>query len=148
MVSRQNHLSLLSLTAPTVSQGVVRGTVGQPVTLPCFYRMARPRDVYDVCWGRGACPHSKCHGEILHTRGSRVGSVASQRYILRGDISSGDVSLTIRAAVEEDAGVYCCRVEVPGPFNDIKRNIRLELAKGGPGDTGDTASREKPPPAW
>ncbi|XP_072791354.1 uncharacterized protein [Taeniopygia guttata] len=115
--------------AHTVSETVVRGTIGQPVTLPCSYRVARPKDISDMCWGRGPCPNSKCRDKILHTSGSRVMSRASWRYSLLGSVATGDVSLTIGAAKAEDAGVYCCRVEIPGLFNDIKRNIRLEVAR-------------------
>nr|XP_030139789.3 T-cell immunoglobulin and mucin domain-containing protein 4 [Taeniopygia guttata] len=115
--------------AHTVSETVVRGTIGQPVTLPCSYRVTRPKDISDMCWGRGPCPNSKCRDKILHTSGSRVMSRASWRYSLLGSVAAGDVSLTIGAAKAEDAGVYCCRVEIPGLFNDIKRNIRLEVAR-------------------
>ncbi|NXR63760.1 TIMD4 protein, partial [Rhadina sibilatrix] len=129
--------------APTVSEAVVRGTVGQPVTLPCSYNVRRPRDISDMCWGRGPCPNSKCSSKILHTAGSRVTFRVSQRYKLLGSLSSGDVSLTIGAARPADAGLYCCRVEIPGLFNDIKRNIRLELARAPPVTT-TTTTRKAP----
>ncbi|NWT62228.1 TIMD4 protein, partial [Erythrocercus mccallii] len=129
--------------APTVSEAVVRGTVGQAVTLPCSYRVTRRRDVSNMCWGRGPCPNSKCSNKILHTTGSEVTFRASQRYNLQGYVSSGDVSLTIGAAKAEDAGLYCCRVEIPGLFNDIKRNIRLELARAPPVTT-TTTTRKAP----
>ncbi|NWW29752.1 TIMD4 protein, partial [Panurus biarmicus] len=132
----------------TVSEAVVRGTVGQPVTLPCSYRVTRRRDISDICWGRGPCPNSKCRNKVLHTTGSKVTFRASQRYNLQGYVSFGDVSLTIGAAEAEDAGVYCCRVEIPGPFNDIKRNIRLELARAPPvttTTTTTTTTTRKPP---
>ncbi|NXM94154.1 TIMD4 protein, partial [Sylvia borin] len=128
----------------TVSEDVVRGTVGQPVTLPCSYRVRWPSDVSDMCWGRDRCPNSKCRNKILHTTGSKVTFRGSWRYNLRGNVSSGDVSLTIRVAKEEDAGLYCCRVEIPGPFNDIKTNIRLELARAPPVTTTTTTTRKTP----
>ncbi|XP_066053242.1 T-cell immunoglobulin and mucin domain-containing protein 4-like isoform X2 [Chamaea fasciata] len=131
--------------AHTASQDVVRGTVGQPVTLPCSYRVTRRTGVSDVCWGRGRCPNSKCSSKILHTTGSKVTYAVSQRYDLRGDVSYGDVSLTIRAAKAEDEGLYCCRVEIPGPFNDIKRNIRLKLARAPPVTTTTTITTRKAP---
>ncbi|XP_039557731.1 T-cell immunoglobulin and mucin domain-containing protein 4-like isoform X1 [Passer montanus] len=126
--------------AHTVSEPVVRGTEGQPVTLPCSYRVARRKDISDMCWGRGPCPNSKCTNKILHTSGTKVAFRASQRYSLHGYISFGDVSLTIGAARAEDAGVYCCRVEIPGLFNDIKRNIRLEVARAPPVTTTTTTT--------
>ena len=132
-----------SLTAPTASEAVVRGVIGQPVQLPCFYQVARQKDISDMCWGRGPCPNSKCNNKILHTTGNRVTFRKSQRYSLRGYISYGDVSLTIAKVKAEDAGTYCCRVEIPGWFNDIKKNMRLEVVRGEFGDLRDTASREK-----
>lgn len=56
----------------------------------------------------------------------------SFKYALQGVIGRGDVSLTIFNTNMGDEGVYCCRIEVPGWFNDVKRNIRLKLVKGEP----------------
>ncbi|XP_032929312.1 T-cell immunoglobulin and mucin domain-containing protein 4-like isoform X2 [Catharus ustulatus] len=130
--------------APTVSVATVRGTAGQAVTLPCSYSVRRPRDISDMCWGRGSCPNSKCSNNLLRTSGSKVAYTASWRYNLYGRISSGDVSLTIKAVRMEDAGVYCCRVEIPGLFNDIKRNIQLEVAAAPPVTTTTTTTRNAP----
>uniref|UniRef100_A0A8B9D200 Ig-like domain-containing protein n=1 Tax=Anser cygnoides TaxID=8845 RepID=A0A8B9D200_ANSCY len=113
----------------TTSETVVRGIIGQPVRLPCFYQVAREKDVSDMCWGRGPCPNSKCNNKILHTTGNRVTFRKSQRYNLQGYISYGDVSLMIREVRGEDAGTYCCRIEIPGWFNDIKQNIKLVVAR-------------------
>ncbi|NWX45440.1 TIMD4 protein, partial [Steatornis caripensis] len=134
--------SCSSLTAHTTSEAVVRGVIGQPVQLPCFYQVARRKDISDMCWGRGACPNSKCNNKILHTTGNRVTFRKSQRYSLRGYISYGDVSLTIGKVKEEDAGTYCCRVEIPGWFNDIKQNMRLEVVRAPPVMT--TTTRKAP----
>ncbi|XP_039241203.1 T-cell immunoglobulin and mucin domain-containing protein 4-like isoform X3 [Pipra filicauda] len=115
--------------AHTASQTVVRAVTGQPVKLPCDYQVTRRTGISDVCWGRGSCPNSKCKNTILETHGSTVRSRKSRRYDLQGSISTGDVSLTIGTVEAGDAGVYCCRVEIPGLFNDIKKNIRLEVAR-------------------
>ncbi|NXC29793.1 TIMD4 protein, partial [Campylorhamphus procurvoides] len=128
--------------AHTASQTVVRGVTGQPVKLPCNYQVTRHTGISDICWGRGLCPNSKCKNMILETRGSRVRSRISLRYKLQGSVSSGDVSLTIGSVEAEDAGVYCCRVEIPGLFNDIKKNIRLEVARAPPVMT--TTTRKAP----
>lgn len=80
-----------------------------------------------MCWGKGQCPNSKCNDELLYTDGTRVVSRKLPKYQLLGNIRRGDVSLTIFNTNEGDSGVYCCRIEVPGWFNDVKRNIRLEL---------------------
>ncbi|KAF1400314.1 T-cell immunoglobulin and mucin domain-containing protein 4, partial [Spheniscus humboldti] len=131
-----------SLTAHTASEAVVRGVIGQPVQLPCFYQVARHKDISDMCWGRGPCPNSKCNNKILHTTGNRVTFRKSQRYSLQGYISHGDVSLTIGKVKAEDAGTYCCRIEIPGWFNDIKQNMRLEVVRAPPVMT--TTTRKAP----
>ncbi|NXC12064.1 TIMD4 protein, partial [Corythaeola cristata] len=128
--------------AHAASEAVVRGVIGQPVQLPCSYQVTRPKDISDMCWGRGPCPNSKCSNKILHTTGNRVTYRQSQRYNLQGYISYGDVSLTIETVKAEDAGIYCCRVEIPGWFNDIKKNMRLEVVKAPPVMTTTT---RKPP---
>ncbi|KFO79384.1 T-cell immunoglobulin and mucin domain-containing protein 4, partial [Cuculus canorus] len=114
------------------SEDVVRGIIGQPVTLPCSYQVARKKDISDMCWGRGPCPNSKCNNKILHTAGNRVTYRKSPRYNLQGHISYGDVSLTIGKVMAGDAGTYCCRVEIPGWFNDIKKNVQLEVVRAPP----------------
>ncbi|XP_075020370.1 uncharacterized protein LOC142088687 isoform X2 [Calonectris borealis] len=128
--------------AHTASEPVVRGVIGQPVLLPCIYQVARYKDISDMCWGRGPCPNSKCNNKILHTTRNRVTFRESQRYSLQGYISYGDVSLTIAKVKAEDAGIYCCRIEIPGLFNDIKRNIQLEVARAPPVMT--TTTRKAP----
>ncbi|XP_075622541.1 uncharacterized protein LOC104631640 isoform X3 [Balearica regulorum gibbericeps] len=128
--------------AHTASETVVRGVIGKPVKLPCSYQVARLKDVSDMCWGRGPCPNSKCNNKILHTTGNRVTYRKSQRYSLQGYISYGDVSLTIAKVKAEDAGTYCCRIEIPGWFNDIKQNMRLEVVRGPPVMT--TTTRKAP----
>ncbi|NWU10039.1 TIMD4 protein, partial [Cephalopterus ornatus] len=125
----------------TASQ-TVRGVTGQSVRLPCNYRVTRHTGISDVCWGRGSCPNSKCKNTILQTHGRTVRSRKSWRYDLQGSISTGDVSLTIRTVQEGDAGIYCCRVEIPGLFNDIKKNIWLEVARAPPVMT--TTTRKAP----
>ncbi|XP_048190103.1 T-cell immunoglobulin and mucin domain-containing protein 4 [Perognathus longimembris pacificus] len=147
----------LSLT-PAAAVSLVAGRVGQPVTLPCLYSSwSQSRN--SMCWGKGPCPKSKCSQELLHTDGARVLSRSSAKYALLGDIERGQVSLTISHAEPEDGGEYCCRIEVPGWFNDVKRNIRLLLHRPlkpkvpttttSPTTTATTTSQERlsrPPP--
>ncbi|KFP12531.1 T-cell immunoglobulin and mucin domain-containing protein 4 [Egretta garzetta] len=128
--------------AHTASQTVIRGVIGQPVQLPCFYHVTRRKDISDMCWGRGPCPNSKCNNKILHTTGTRVTFRKSQRYSLQGYVSYGDVSLTIGKVKAEDAGTYCCRIEIPGWFNDIKKNMQLEVVRAPPVMT--TTTRKAP----
>ncbi|XP_037655115.1 T-cell immunoglobulin and mucin domain-containing protein 4 isoform X3 [Choloepus didactylus] len=119
------ELGLLYLTAAT-SEIIVQAFLGQSVTLPCLYTSWSP-DSNSMCWGKGQCPNSKCNEPLLHTDGRKVTSRKSSRYRLRGNIEKGDVSLTISDTHEADSTVYCCRIEVPGWFNDVKRKIHLQL---------------------
>uniref|UniRef100_A0A8C6D0E5 T cell immunoglobulin and mucin domain containing 4 n=1 Tax=Moschus moschiferus TaxID=68415 RepID=A0A8C6D0E5_MOSMO len=132
------ELGRLCLT-PAASQTVVRAFLGQPVTLPCTYSSWSPNS-NSMCWGKGQCPNSRCNDELLYTDGTRVVSSKSPKYQLQGIIQRGDVSLTIINANEGDQGVYCCRIEVPGWFNDVKTNIRLDLRRA-PTTTRSTTTR-------
>ncbi|XP_061469390.1 uncharacterized protein LOC133378781 [Rhineura floridana] len=111
----------------TISQIVVRGVVGQAVTLPCTYRVQQRDDLTDMCWGQGSCPNSKCSNEILRTNGRTVTSKISHRYQLKGHVTQGDVSLTIANLNKGDRGLYCCRIEVRGWFNDLKKTLNLQV---------------------
>ncbi|XP_058407159.1 T-cell immunoglobulin and mucin domain-containing protein 4 [Diceros bicornis minor] len=128
---RSVHRMLLQATqqpASTASEIVVRAYLGQTVTLPCMYS-SWSQNGNSMCWGKGQCPNSKCNEELLHTDGSRVLWSKSSKYKLQGNIQRGDVSLTISNTNEADSSVYCCRIEVPGWFNDVKKNIRLQLSR-------------------
>ncbi|XP_072680480.1 T-cell immunoglobulin and mucin domain-containing protein 4 isoform X1 [Canis lupus baileyi] len=120
------ELGRLFLT-PAASE-TVRAFLGQSVILPCTYS-SWSQNSNSMCWGKGECPKSKCNDELLHTNGRKVLSRKSSKYELRGSIRRGDVSLTIFNINEGDSGVYCCRVEVPGWFNDVKKNIHLQLSR-------------------
>uniref|UniRef100_A0A667GI48 T cell immunoglobulin and mucin domain containing 4 n=1 Tax=Lynx canadensis TaxID=61383 RepID=A0A667GI48_LYNCA len=117
------RLSLIPAAPETV-----RGFLGQSVTLPCKYS-SWSENSNSMCWGKGQCPKSKCNNELLHTDGMTVLSRKSSKYELQGNIRQGDVSLTILNTNEGDNSVYCCRIEVPGWFNDVKKNIRLQLRR-------------------
>ncbi|XP_059948079.1 T-cell immunoglobulin and mucin domain-containing protein 4 [Mesoplodon densirostris] len=132
------ELQRLYLT-PAASEIVVRAFWGQSVTLPCTYSSWSPNS-NGMCWGKGQCPNSKCNDELLYTDGTRVVVRKSPKYQLLGNIRRGDVSLTISNTNEGDSGVYCCRIEVPGWFNDVKMNIRLDLRRG-PTTTRSTTTR-------
>nr|XP_012637049.2 hepatitis A virus cellular receptor 1 isoform X1 [Microcebus murinus]XP_012637050.2 hepatitis A virus cellular receptor 1 isoform X1 [Microcebus murinus]XP_020139242.1 hepatitis A virus cellular receptor 1 isoform X1 [Microcebus murinus] len=127
MQSRLVIISLILLLADAVVAIVqVSGVVGQTVTLPCNYSVADGA-VTSMCWGRGACPVFVCSDEIVWTDGSRVTFQKHDRYELRGDLLKGNVSLTIENAAEADSGLYCCRVEHRGWFNDMKVTLSLEI---------------------
>ncbi|XP_045140591.1 hepatitis A virus cellular receptor 1 [Echinops telfairi] len=116
--------SLILLLADAVaSYPKVSGFVGQPVTIPCTYS----GELTSTCWGRGACPSSKCSDVIIWTHGSSVTYRKESRYMLNGSLWERNVSLTIGNAVEADSGLYCCRIEHRGWFNDEKHTISLEV---------------------
>ncbi|XP_025919291.1 hepatitis A virus cellular receptor 2 isoform X1 [Apteryx rowi] len=124
-----NWILLIVFTGPTVSGSILKGVVGQDITVPCSYSVKRRNDITTMCWGRGACPASKCFQPIIWTDGWKVTVQSSKRYQLKGDLSKGDVSLTIVNAEEADSGTYCCRIEIPGLFNDQTSNHRVVIEK-------------------
>lgn len=102
------------------------GTAGQNITLPCTYDR-HYHGPAPTCWGRDPVPMSKCSRTILSTDGEGLTGRGSPRYVLLSGVGGGNVSLTILHALESDTGVYGCRVEIPGPFNDYKQNIHLTV---------------------
>ncbi|NXR46367.1 HAVR1 protein, partial [Hippolais icterina] len=120
---------LVLFTGSTVSEFVVKGEAGQDVTVPCHYHVRNKNAITSMCWGRDRCPNSKCSRPIIWTDGWRVTEQHSSRYQLKGDLQKGDVSLTIVNATEADSGIYCCRVELPGWFNDQLINHKVVINK-------------------
>ncbi|CAN2387264.1 Hepatitis A virus cellular receptor 1, partial [Pristimantis euphronides] len=112
----------------------VTGSVNDTLTLPCTYTV--DKDQYSFCWGRGKCPLWGCYDIIVKTDGNKVTEKRSNRYHLLGNIRQGDVSLTITGATKEDEGTYCCRVNIPGLFNDLKKGVKVEIGEGETLDTG------------
>ncbi|XP_067422516.1 T-cell immunoglobulin and mucin domain-containing protein 4-like [Emydura macquarii macquarii] len=131
--------------AHSVSDTSVRAMVGQSVKLPCTYSVRQESDLTTMCWGRGICPNSKCNSEIVHTDGQKMAFAKNDRYQLKGRITRGDVSLTISNVNREDRGAYCCRIEIPGWFNDIKRNLNLEVYEA-PTTPPTTTTTTRPTP--
>ncbi|KAF0039427.1 hypothetical protein F2P81_007662 [Scophthalmus maximus] len=107
------------------AEGIIT-TVGADVTLLCNYD-AKYYGRLPVCWGRGAIPNSGCANEVIKADGTSVISRQSERYVLMGDFGKGDVSLTIRQLEESDSGIYGCRVDIPGWFNDHKHQLTLTV---------------------
>ncbi|KAJ7997293.1 hypothetical protein DPEC_G00227470 [Dallia pectoralis] len=119
-------LCILSMSECTTE---VRGFEGQNVTLPCKYE-AKYWGLSHVCWGRGTIPTTGgCNNEIISTDGTKVTNRVLSRYQLLGDLMTGDVSLTIINTNEKDSGVYGCRMQYSGPFNDGKNEITLTIKK-------------------
>lgn len=112
-----------------VSTGDIIARVGTDITLTCSYD-AQYYGRLSACWGRGAIPNSGCASEVIKTDGTSVTSRLSERYLLMGNLAAGDVSLTIRQVQESDSGMYGCRVEIPGWFNDHKHQTTLTVVAG------------------
>ena len=125
--------SIKSLMSFTVSSSTLKvtGFYGDNVTLSCRYD-TQTQSVYFLhfCWGRDKVPISKCSKTILSFEEGAVSYRKSPRYKLLGRLADGDVSLTIVNAQWSDAGVYGCRVEIPGWFNDQKVNVQLVMEEG------------------
>uniref|UniRef100_A0A4X2KAH4 Ig-like domain-containing protein n=1 Tax=Vombatus ursinus TaxID=29139 RepID=A0A4X2KAH4_VOMUR len=101
------------------------GVVGQTVLLPCSYVVNPRNKTVPICWGKGACPLSRCTEEFLTTDGWKVTHQKIKRYKLKGDLFRGNVSLTIENVGEADSGIYCCRIEFKGLLNDQKTSLKL-----------------------
>ncbi|XP_070838903.1 T-cell immunoglobulin and mucin domain-containing protein 4-like isoform X2 [Chaetodon trifascialis] len=114
---------LVLLTVSECSSSLVVQT-GQNATLPCTYNIQQHRRL-SVCWGRGQIPASGCGNLVLYTDGQKVTHTESRRYQLLGQLGKGDVSLTILNVSASDAGLYGCRVEIRGIFNDDKYQVDL-----------------------
>ncbi|XP_062391625.1 T-cell immunoglobulin and mucin domain-containing protein 4-like isoform X2 [Sardina pilchardus] len=129
------YVCLLSIVFPLLicfvglSTGTtVYGTVGENVTLPCYYN-SHYHGLISICWGTGDIPNMGCNNNILTTDGHRVISRVSDRYQLMGNVTTGNVSLTINDPMQIDSGKYFCRIHIPGWFNDEKYLIRLLITK-------------------
>ncbi|XP_072252545.1 T-cell immunoglobulin and mucin domain-containing protein 4-like isoform X2 [Leuresthes tenuis] len=116
-------LILIQASSTTIK---VIGHIGHNVTLPCMYDV-QTHSVLSFCWGQGKVPMSKCSNTILSSPDGAVLSRKSPRYQLLGRVTDGDVSLTILNAQRGDAGVYGCRVEIPGWLNDHKVDAQLTM---------------------
>nr|XP_020830269.1 hepatitis A virus cellular receptor 2 isoform X2 [Phascolarctos cinereus] len=114
---------LLWPAEPSVS--TYTAVVGQTVLLPCSYVVDPRNEIVPICWGKGICPVSGCHEEFLSTDGWKVTYQKIKRYQLKGDLFRGNVSLKIENVREADSGIYCCRIQFKGLFNDQKTSLEL-----------------------
>ncbi|XP_056373752.1 hepatitis A virus cellular receptor 1 homolog isoform X2 [Hyla sarda] len=117
-------VGLSSLLHPAFSGSEEVQSFSGIVKIPCRYKVHTYP--YEMCWGRGPCPSLSCKDGIIWTDGSKVTWRKSDKYRLMGDMKKGDVTLTIIGATVEDAGTYCCRVQIPGLFNDQKTEIDVD----------------------
>ena len=129
----RNLAQLKSLMSFTVSSSTLKvtGFYGDNVTLSCRYdTQTQSVNFLSFCWGQDKVPISKCSKTILSFEEGAVRYRKSARYKLLGRLADGDVSLTIVNAQWTDAGMYGCRVEIPGWFNDHKVNVHLVMEQG------------------
>ncbi|XP_072256469.1 hepatitis A virus cellular receptor 1 homolog isoform X2 [Pyxicephalus adspersus] len=117
--------SLLLAKGLLVSCEDFNGPVGGSVTLQCIYSIKH--GTTSMCWGRGKCPRSRCNNQIIETDGSSVTWRQSEKYQLLGNIKQGNVSMTISNLSKKDEDTYCCRVEIPGLFNDERHDIFVRV---------------------
>ncbi|XP_056373341.1 hepatitis A virus cellular receptor 2-like [Hyla sarda] len=105
---------------------VVIGSLDNSVILPCKY--STTEGLTQLCWGRGDCSNLRlCSDAILRTNGSKIIKRTSNRYELLGNLVEGNASLTITSLTMEDEGIYCCKVIIPGPANDVSRERTLQI---------------------
>ena len=117
-----------SLTGSSV-HGIFQARVlewGAIARLPCSYT----GEITTACWGQGACSLLSCGSNIIWTDGYKVIVQMYRRYQLKGNIGGRDLSLTIENTVPSDSGLYCCRIEKRGCFNDIKIIQELSIRPG------------------
>ncbi|XP_031735550.1 T-cell immunoglobulin and mucin domain-containing protein 4-like [Anarrhichthys ocellatus] len=133
-------LLLALLTVSESDSSRVVGQTGEDVTLSCKYNI-KHYGALSVCWGRGVIPILGCSDQLLSTDGHNVKEVSS-RYQLLGGLEDGDVSLTILNVSETDAGLYGCRVHIPGWLNDEKHPFDLVVVKAPQTTTSTTLTRE------
>ncbi|KAI2651246.1 hypothetical protein H4Q32_019291 [Labeo rohita] len=110
------------------SSKLVVGQVGDTVTLPCKYNI-NTNGLLNVCWGRHQSWFG-CENTVVSSDGLQVTYRESNRFSLASGLERGNVSLTIKAAQKRDAGMYVCRIEIPGLFNDISYNVYLFISNG------------------
>ncbi|NP_001158208.1 hepatitis A virus cellular receptor 1 precursor [Sus scrofa] len=129
---------ILLLTDSVMSYTELTVVEGQSVTLQCTYSGS----ITTTCWGRGACSTFSCSDYIIRTDGYNVIFQKDPRYLLKGNIGHGDVSLTIVNVKLSDSGVYCCRVELAGWFNDLIVTYTLKVRPAPPTTTAVITTRK------
>ncbi|XP_073505416.1 hepatitis A virus cellular receptor 1 homolog [Phyllobates terribilis] len=127
VVSISGLLGSFSVVSVLAKHVTVTGSINGTATLPCDYSTSK--GTYTMCWGRGRCTMFSCKNRIIETDSRNVTWRISNRYQLLGNISQGKLSLTISGTTENDEGAYCCRVEIPGLFNDKKEHVSLKIKK-------------------
>ncbi|XP_075712120.1 hepatitis A virus cellular receptor 1 homolog isoform X2 [Rhinoderma darwinii] len=116
-----------AMTCLAEAENVI-GSINDTVTLPCAYSAGK--QVTRLRWRRCGCSQLGCPDAINWTNNSGVITKSSRYHILR-NITQGDVSLTITSLTMEDEGVYCCKVYIQGPSNDVKKEVTIQILANG-----------------
>ncbi|XP_029555488.1 hepatitis A virus cellular receptor 1 homolog isoform X1 [Salmo trutta] len=139
-IQNKNSVLTTSLSFSVSECSQVIGIEGQNITLPFKYD-AKSHGLQHICWGKGTIPSSGgCDNEIISTDGSEVTRRSSVRYQLLGELKTGDVTLTISKITENDSGIYGCRVQYAGWFNDEKYHVSLTIEKAPVPTTSQTSA--------
>ncbi|XP_023679969.2 uncharacterized protein [Paramormyrops kingsleyae] len=109
------------------SASTYEATEGGLVVLPCRYSVKR-HGLSHLCWGR-SCGTFWCHDILLQADGDGIISKVSEKYRFTGDVLAGHVDLIIPRVKALDGGLYCCRVDIDGYFNDKKILHTLTVVK-------------------
>ncbi|XP_026166072.1 hepatitis A virus cellular receptor 1 homolog [Mastacembelus armatus] len=112
-------ITVLTCVAAAVTMETVVGFAGRRVTLPCRLEEKNQRGV-EVCWGRGEPSLFTCHNTVVNAAGEQMFYRKSYRYSV-----SPSSSLSILSARPSDSGLYHCRVQLPGLFNDQISTVHL-----------------------
>lgn len=111
------------------AETVIQGKVGENINLPCHYSVKDNGLTY-VCWGRSCPLVGSCPNKMISINKYLDIDGQLQKYNLMGNVTQGDVSLTIANITEDDGGTYCCRMEYQGLFNDGKIFFKLLIKEG------------------
>ncbi|KAL4659785.1 hypothetical protein GN956_G129 [Arapaima gigas] len=121
----------LLVTATAAAWLVVKAETvmeGDSVLLSCRYSV-KQYGLSQMCWGR-SCGTFWCNGIVAQTDGSGIISKVSDHYRFAGDVLAGEMDLHIPKVTLMDSGLYCCRVDIDGYFNDKKVSYTLSVVKG------------------
>ncbi|XP_026551925.1 hepatitis A virus cellular receptor 2 [Pseudonaja textilis] len=124
LLLKQILLMILTGCFTSYAETVIQGKVGENITLPCHYSV-KNNEFTDTCWGRSCPLLGSCSDKMISINKNLKIDGQLQKYHLMGNVSQGDVSLTIVDITEDDVGTYCCRVEYQGWFNDGKMLFKL-----------------------
>lgn len=103
--------------------------MGENITLPCHYSV-KYRGLTDTCWGQSCPLMGSCPNKMISINTNLEIDGQLEKFHLMGNVSQGDVSLTIVNITKDDMGTYCCRMEYQGLFNDEKMFFKLLIEEG------------------